>query len=47
MVGIWHSVKACGEAGNGVTFATIKKNEVEVSQNEYELLDLRGRRDSC
>lgn len=43
MVGIWHSVKACGEAGSGVTFATIKKNEVEVSQNEYELLDLRGR----
>lgn len=37
MVGIWHSVKACGEAGSGVTFATIKKNEVEVSQNEYEL----------
>lgn len=39
MVGIWHSVKACGEAGSGVTFATIKKNEVEVSQNEYELLE--------
>lgn len=32
MVGIWHSVKACGEAGSGVTFATMKIIEVEVSK---------------
>lgn len=49
---IWHSVKACGEAGSGVTFATIKKNEVEVSQNEYELGNkvfpaFVGRCDNC